>query len=118
MEDINGIYKFIGKYLVSNIQSKDWKKIILNMEVNDRYRGFDGAYFDCMDVEHDLGIAFSFEFGKKIKELYQFTKEHNFAPFTRWRRAVISTWSLYGIRHYKTDGTNRRRSNCSENIQS
>ncbi len=87
MEDINGIYKFIGKYLVSNIQSKDWKKIILNMEVNDRYRGFDGAYFDCMDVEHDLGIAFSFEFGKKIKELYQFTKEHNFAP---WNRAVYT----------------------------
>ena len=87
MKNINEIYKFVGEYLVSNIQSEDWEKIILNIEINDRYRGFDGDYFDCMGVGHDLGIIFSFEFGKKIKEFYLFTKENNFAP---WNRAVYT----------------------------
>lgn len=87
MKNINKMYKFIGKYLVSNIQSEDWKRIVLNMEINDRYRSFQGAYFDCMDAEHDLGIIFSIEFGEKIKEFYLFTKENNFAP---WNRAVYT----------------------------
>lgn len=102
MKNINKMYKFIGKYLVSNIQSEDWKRIILNMEINDRYRSFQGAYFDCMDAEHDLGIIFSIEFGEKIKEFYRFTKENNFAP---WNRAVYTpnwgrSYENYGQQFY------------------
>lgn len=83
MENINEIYKYIGEYLFSNFQNEDWKTIILNIEINDKYRGFNGAYLDNMNIEHDLGIIFSFDFGKKIKEFYQFTKENNFAPYNR-----------------------------------
>ena len=83
MENINEIYKYIGEYLFSNFQNEDWKIIILNIEINDKYRGCNGAYLDNMNIEHDLGIIFSFDFGKKIKEFYQFTKENNFAPYNR-----------------------------------
>ena len=83
MEDINEIYQFIGEYLFTNLQNVEWNKITLNIEINDKYRGFNGFYLDNKNIEHDLGIIFSFDFGKKIKEFFQFTKEKNFTPYNR-----------------------------------
>ena len=83
MEDINEIYQFIGEYLFTNLQNVEWNKITLNIEINDKYRGFKGFYLDNKNIEHDLGIIFSFDFGKKIKEFFQFTKEKNFTPYNR-----------------------------------
>ena len=87
MKEMNEIYKYIGKYLFSNLQNVDWEKITLNIEISDKHRGFNGSYIDNMNVEHDLEIIFSFDFGKKIKEFYQFTKENNFTP---WNKAVYT----------------------------
>ena len=83
MENINEIYQFIGEYLFTNLQNVEWNKITLNIEINDKYRGFKGFYLDNKNIEHDLGIIFSFDFVKKIKEFFQFTKEKNFTPYNR-----------------------------------
>ena len=83
MENINEIYQFIGEYLFTNLQNVEWNKITLNIEINDKYRGFNGFYLDNKNIKHDLGIIFSFDFGKKIKEFFQFTKEKNFTPYNR-----------------------------------
>lgn len=80
MEDF---YLVIGQYLVDNIQSEDWTKIILNIEISEKYRGF-SAIYETKDGEIiDSDMDFSIEFGKKVKEFFLYTKDNNFTPYNR-----------------------------------
>ena len=107
---MSDLYKKLGKLINSSIK-QDWSVAIVRITSSLRKmckfecsfsKGnnlFDSFVFDDSD---------GFELGFAVFELQEAMYPQNtsgIAPSTRWRRTVISTWNLYGIRHFRTNGT-------------